>query len=401
MVIKDRAHQHEKGGPERDKKQDKITSEFALTQNQWSELVDSYLRHDQMKPPIFFAIVKQIHKKWLRVVISPPTEGAEAERSHVHLSCSSELVAFVSGRYLQKKRTSTHFVAVGDVVVCQGNPSSDQGPFAVICRKPRTNTLYRRHPFYKDRRQVIGANVNQILMVSSVISPPISWHLIDHYLVYAEIYKLDVMIVITKKDRLGELVHDELVQIIDRLKVYESLGYSICFLSAVGSSPPADSYAHLSADHQHFFLQNDAQIIKQASIGRISLLSGASGVGKSSLVNHVLHGQEWTKVGTSEGFGRHTTSSSRLIKIAGESHCSHDQHSFVMDTPGIKSFPIDSGYRDVISWGYREFQPFLGQCRFASCSHDHEPGCAIKNACEQGIITPWRYRSYLRLINRC
>lgn len=371
---------------------------FELTATAWQQHAAQYHRTWQ---PYFIGVVTTIHKQWVMVMPRRPGHTSQPEPT-------AAITAFISGRYLLGKRRSNHFVAVGDEVICPYSrkqapatattwPLDQEGTYAIIHRKPRTNVLYRQDPFYKTRQHVLGANIDQMVVVSSFIHPTISWQLLDHYLVYAELYRLPALLVITKPDLLaGAADHGSgltLEDVLDRLLLYEALGYPMYVLELLtGGSSWVDNLTLSRPHHQAFMIKHasDASRLAAATSQQTSLLSGRSGVGKSSLVNH-LGGATYRKVGMSYRFGGHTTSASQLIKLAGG--------GLVMDTPGLKSFPINDKYKDDLSWCYREFQPYLGQCRFASCRHLHEPGCAIKSACEQGAITPWRYDSYRRLLS--
>lgn len=372
--------------------------DFELTAAEWERHAAQYHRK---WCPYFIGVVTTIHKQWVMLAPRHPR--------HVPQPAPEEdVTAFISGRYLLGQRKANHFVAVGDEVICPYSrhqpiptapswPLDKKGTYAIIHRKPRTNVLYRQDPFYKTRQHVLGANIDQMVVVSSFVHPSISWQLLDHYLVYAELYQLPALLVITKSDLLtGEGDHCDdlnLADILDRLMIYESLGYPLYILELLtGGSSWADELTLSRHDQRKFISKHaaDAARLAAAMAQQTSLLSGLSGVGKSSLVNH-LGGASYRKVGMSYRFGAHTTSSSQLIKLTGG--------GLVMDTPGLKSFPINDTYKDDLSWCYRDFQPYLGQCRFASCRHLHEPGCAIKAACEQGKITPWRYDSYRRLLS--
>ena len=378
-----------------------LAAEFALNSVQWQYGLAQYHRH---ACPYFVGVIKEIHKKWLIVAVTLPLY-----RTHQQASPDVGVKGFISGRYLQQKRTANHFVAIGDEVICQYGRlhqaedlaplNFDQGPYAVIHRKPRANTLYRQDPFYKDRQHILGVNIDQMVVVASFVHPDICWQLMDHYLVYAEIYELDVLIVITKKDLITAIGEGEsgvdLGMIMDRLQLYKSLGYKLYLISLCPDKAVADmkilsedmAQYPLFQDHQGDHLRLAAQMRH-----RTSVLSGLSGVGKSSLVND-LGGEDYRKVGVSYRYGKHTTSSSRLVKLS--------EGGYVMDTPGLKSFPLHYKHKSRLSGGYREFQPYERQCRFATCMHLNEPDCAIKQACARGDIAEWRYDSYQRLMSSC
>ena len=289
-----------------------------------------------------------------------------------------EYRAFVSGRYLRQRRKANHFVAAGDHVICEAGDIAG-GPYPIVGRKQRRGTLLRKDPFYHDRIQVIGANIDQMVIVSSMRHPQISWHLIDQYVVYAELHNIEVVLVFSKQDLLKQDTQNS-KELFARLATYGSLGYQVLRTSIPSKDCGYEVVGGACDDHK--------VRLRELLSGKISLFTGMSGVGKSTLINFLV-GNQLQKVSPSYRYGRHTTSSTRLIAL--------DSGSYIMDTPGIKSFPLQDHHRCQLASGFAEFRPFLGQCRFASCTHRQEPGCAIKSAVADGKVVSWRYQSYLSI----
>lgn len=229
---------------------------------------------------------------------------------------------------------------------------------------PRTRLL-RRARFSKTP-QSIAANVDQMLVVLAVDYPRFDSHTLDRFLVMAESSEIPPAIVINKID-----LDTGPPDLDAALTVYESLGYPVHRCSALGGEG----------------LEPIRDLLRE----RITVVSGPSGVGKSSLLNAVQPGlrlrtgevSEWSRK------GRHTTTEFRLLAL--------DIGGYVADTPGIKTITlhdVDIGRLDEC---FREIAPLLGECRFDDCSHVHEPGCRVRQAVDDGLVTASRYESYVRL----
>lgn len=255
-------------------------------------------------------------------------------------------------------------VVVGDVVrvLTVGN-----GEGAVEAVDPRRNQLDREHPADEGRdhprRQVLAANVDQLLLIVALADPEPRAGLIDRYLIGAAIADLPVVLVFNKTDLVPETTEME--------RVYESLGFEILRTCA-------DTGEGLEA-------------LRAQMTGKRSVVSGHSGVGKSSLLSALDPEADIVigEVNAVTGRGRHTTSASRLWRLAGGIE--------VADTPGIRAFGpsgVDAG--TLAPW-FPEIAAALGGCKFSPCSHIHEPECTVKDALESGAIARFRYESYCRL----
>ncbi|HWQ16095.1 MAG TPA: ribosome small subunit-dependent GTPase A [Roseiflexaceae bacterium] len=267
---------------------------------------------------------------------------------------------------LKKERQSSDIAVIGDVVeVAVVSP----GHGAIEAVLPRRTKLARRAPFTKGvwKEDVLAANVEQVLLVFSCASPEFTPRMLDRYLVLTEYSELASVIVANKVDLVGMERAREL------FAIYERIGYPVVYTSAkTGEGIPA---------------------LRTLLEGRISVVTGKSGVGKSSLFNAVQPGLGLAVGEVSETLnkGRHTTRVAELIAL------DLPGGGYLADTPGIRELGLWRFPLDELDWCFREFRPFLGQCYFAGCTHTHEPDCAVRAAVEQGAITTARYESYVKL----
>ncbi len=251
-----------------------------------------------------------------------------------------------------------HVVAVGDEVVVT---EDGMGGGIVERRLPRRSELARPDTFYTHLRQVIVANVDQLLIVAAWRNPPIWLEMIDRYLVFAQRSGLPAVICVNKCD----LIEDE-AEFAAALAPYHALGYPVIRASAATDEGIAELRALLH--------------------GRATVLTGLSGVGKSSLVAAVQPGLELRTGVVSEhsGEGRHTTTQATWLKLG--------EGGAVVDTPGIREFGL-AGLLPHELAAY--FPDFAGErCRFRDCQHLNEPGCGVRDAVENRRIAPSRYHSY-------
>jgi ribosome biogenesis GTPase len=233
-----------------------------------------------------------------------------------------------------------------------------------LSKLSRPATVPGQHTF----EQVIVANADLVVPVFAVADPTPKWGLLDRYLVSAESSKLRVLIVITKMDMAwkNKALNDD-------LEIYRSAGYSIQTVSANTGEGIAE--------------------LKQTLRGRMSVLVGKSGVGKTSLLNAIQPGLglRVRAVGKGEqGKGRHTTTHLEMFEL--------EFGGTIVDTPGIREFGLWEIAGEELAYLFPEMASFVGQCKFGlSCQHDREPGCAIRKAVVAGEISPQRYKSYMNL----
>jgi ribosome biogenesis GTPase len=262
-------------------------------------------------------------------------------------------------------------IAVGDNV---RYILSEDGKGLIIELLPRQNKLTRRsavpkplhhgaHPF----EQIIVTNVDQVVAVIAAAQPAPKWNLLDRYLASAEEGEISALICVTKVD----LVEDNGRELIGALEEYQQIGYPSVLTSSVSGEGIDDLRKSLS--------------------GRISVLVGKSGVGKTALLNALQPGLglRVKEVNLVTGKGRHTTTNLEMFPLIGG--------GAIVDTPGTREFGLWETNIDMAML-FREMRPLVGKCRFGlDCQHDAEPGCAIRQAVMAGEINPRRYQSYLHL----
>jgi ribosome biogenesis GTPase len=254
-------------------------------------------------------------------------------------------------------------IAIGDEVV-YADTGGGRGQITEVL--PRRNKLSRRAAGKRPLEQVIVANVDKVVPVFAAAKPALKWRLLDRHLADAEAVGIPAEIVINKMDLVDAGSLDE------EVAVYERIGYPVHRTSAVTGQGVEDLVRMLA--------------------GSVSVLTGISGVGKTTLLNRIQPGLELqvAEVSGSTGKGRHTTTSLRMVTL--------DCGARVVDTPGMREFGLWQTDGTDVAMLFRELRPYVGQCRFGlDCRHEQEPGCAMKEAVRAGEVSEMRFRSYLRL----
>jgi ribosome biogenesis GTPase len=276
------------------------------------------------------------------------------------------LMCEVRGRLLQERGVDT-LVAVGDRVWVRGLTAT-QGQIERI--EPRHSQLSRQQPgMDMPAEDVILANPDQALIVFAAARPEPHLRMLDRFLVIAEANELPVVICVNKVELVG------LAQVQQLFGVYERIGYRVLYTSAE---------EHVGID-----------ALRELLTDRITVVTGPSGVGKSSLIN-VVHPALHLRTGDLRDFldkGKHTTRAAHLLPLP------FGQDSFVADTPGIRELGLYDIDPSNLQFYFRELAPYLPACRFPGCTHDHEPECAVRAAVARGEIDPERFDSYLRLLH--
>lgn len=263
----------------------------------------------------------------------------------------------------------TNPVAVGDVVDVTLRP--DDGTALIAAVEPRRNYVIRRASNLSREFQIIGANLDLALLVVSLSQPLTSTTFIDRILATCEAYRVPAAIAINKAD----LLHDEpdgdaLLEAVATL--YRTIGYRVTPTSTVTGEGIDELRALLS--------------------GKTTLLSGNSGVGKSSIINALVPGVELRvgRVSDAHNKGTHTTTFSEMIDLPGSGR--------VIDTPGVKGFGTIDFERAQVAHYFPEIFAASRGCRYGDCTHTHEPGCAVLDAVQHSLISQSRYASYLSIL---
>lgn len=276
----------------------------------------------------------------------------------------------IKGNFRIKDIKSTNPVAVGDRVQFSVQSTSEDKNIGLITSiSERKNYIIRRSQNLSKQSHIIAANIDQAVLVVTMYFPVTTTTFIDRYLASAEAYRIPVLIVFNKTDRLNK------VQLIERnllIDVYTKIGYQCISTSAQ--------------------TLDGIECLKEALKNKINVFNGHSGVGKSTLINIIEPGLKLKTMDISDihNTGKHTTTYSTLYKIS--------LGGYIIDTPGIKAF----GMLEMESWEISHYFPEIfktsAYCQYNNCSHTHEPDCAVKMAVEKNEIARSRFISYLGLL---
>ncbi len=281
----------------------------------------------------------------------------------VELDEGGVVAAALRGRLKMEQRTGDRVVAGDRVQVAR----HADGSATIEAVEERRSELARRAPGQGARRaKIIVANVDRVFVVFAAAQPEPRLRMLDRFLVLAEANDLPATIVVNKVDLVGLDAARQL------FSVYEAAGYPVLYTSAKDGT--------------------GVDALRESLCGETSVLTGPSGVGKSSLLNAVEPGLglRTAEISRAVGKGRHTTVTAELIPL----RCG----GYVADTPGLRELGLWGVDLDRLDTYFPEFRPHLGECRFGrGCSHTHEPGCAIRAAVEAGEISEERYESYRML----
>lgn len=284
------------------------------------------------------------------------------DEQHKRWSCR------LRGKFKIKGLKVTNPLAVGDWVLFEPEGEEEQiGTITDIA--PRENYIIRKSIKNKHQAHMLAANIDQAVLIATLAMPRTSLGFIDRFLITAESFRIPAVLVFNKKD----LLHEEGLQQLKALTaIYEPLGYPCYILSAQQ--------------------QEGVEQFRKVLQGKLSLLSGHSGVGKSTLLNAVAPeaGQKTAQVSAFAQKGIHTTTFAEMFAI--------DDDTWVIDTPGIKELGLVDMENDPLSHYFPEMRKLIGACRFQNCTHTHEPGCAIVKALETGEVSASRYESYLSML---
>ena len=298
----------------------------------------------------------------------------------------------VKGNFRLKGIRSTNPVAVGDRVTVTMQPDSYQQSAWITAIDDRRNYIIRRSINLSKQSHILAANVDQALLVVTVIRPQTSTTFIDRFLASAEAYRVPVILVFNKSDLLDDdLRHYQQMMV----TLYSGLGYECRQVSAETG--------------------DGIEELRPLLRGKITLLSGNSGVGKSTLINRLVPGASLKTAAISDAHqtGQHTTTFSEMISLpltpsrrggtaapeASPTGGGLEGASYLIDTPGIKGFGTFDMEREELTSYFREIFEYSKQCRFSNCTHTHEPGCAVLRAVDDHLIAQSRYQSYLSMLD--
>lgn len=273
----------------------------------------------------------------------------------------------IKGNFRLKGIRSTNPVAVGDRVQIVTN---QEGTAFITAIDDRRNYIVRKSPNLSKQSHIIAANLDEALLLVTVNRPQTSTTFIDRFLAGAEAYRVPVTLVFNKQDLLDadELHYQHLM-----IQLYQGIGYRCIALSATTGEG----------------IDTLLPLLK----GRVTLLSGHSGVGKSTLINRLIPGLNLrtSAISDAHNTGMHTTTFSEMLELPGG--------GYLIDTPGIKGFGTFDIEPEELTSYFKEIFEYSKECRFSNCTHTHEPGCAVREAVEQHFISESRYRSYLSMLN--
>lgn len=276
------------------------------------------------------------------------------------------LLARIKGKFKNKQLSSTNPIAVGDTVTIEKEPAEEAWMISEI--EPRVNYINRQSPHNKHKHHIIASNLQQVLLFATLVEPQTSLGFIDRFLVTAEAYHLPAIIAFNKTDRWQEkhFAQYEHIKII-----YESIGYTVLKMS----------------------LENGEGVkaIEDILYNKTTLLSGHSGVGKSTFINHILPENHLKTLEVSEktGKGQHSTTFAEMfdLPLSGK----------IIDTPGIRELGLVDISANELSGYFPEMRRIKKDCKYNDCEHYNEPDCSVKDAVNEGFISEERYVSYLNI----
>ncbi|MDD4107637.1 MAG: ribosome small subunit-dependent GTPase A [Prolixibacteraceae bacterium] len=282
-------------------------------------------------------------------------------------------VCKIKGNFRIKDIKSTNPVAVGDHVqfTTDSTPINlkDKKPGWITAVSDRKNYIVRRSPNLSKQSHIIAANIDQTILVATIAKPVTTTMFIDRYLASALAYRIPVVIVFNKTDLYNP---EEEKKLANLLTVYKNVGYRCLTTSAM--------------------MNTGIEEFKEILKNKINMISGHSGVGKSTLINliHPSLNLKTASISDAHKTGKHTTAYSAMYELP--------FGGYIVDTPGIKGF----GMLDMENWEISHYFPEIfnlsKKCKYNNCTHTHEPGCAVKPAVENGEIANSRYNSYLGML---
>lgn len=272
----------------------------------------------------------------------------------------------IKGKFRTLDIKTTNPIAVGDRVRVEPEPDQETGLITTL--HPRKNYIIRKSVNLSKQAQIIAANLDQAFLIVTLASPRTSLGFIDRFLVTAEAYEIPAKLIFNKLD----LFSEEGIEILEQYQsIYENAGYPCYSVSAIKET---------NLDQLRDLLKD-----------KVTLVSGHSGVGKSTLINALLPGKE-LKTGEISDWsdkGKHTTTFAEMFQLP--------FGGYLIDTPGIRELGVFDIEKQELGRLFPEIRKLMGNCRFHNCRHINEPGCAVLDALDKGELESSRYDSYLSI----
>lgn len=287
----------------------------------------------------------------------------------VRLDGGQELPCRIRGKFRLYGKRLTNPVAVGDRVSVLVDEEADEPSGLIKEIGARRNSVVRQSPRQKHYLHLMASNIDQAVLIITIREPNLKQGFIDRFLLMTEPHNIPAVIVVNKSD----LYDEEDLELFEGLKyMYEDIGYQVLLTSAQSGEGLED--------------------FREVLNGKVSLISGQSGVGKSSLVNAIEPGLELRTSTLSDysGKGQHTTTFAEMHPLSGS--------GYIIDTPGIKTLSFNHLEPQDVAHNFREFFQVSDGCKFNNCLHRNEPKCAVKAAIEGGKISELRYINYLTIL---
>lgn len=288
---------------------------------------------------------------------------------HVHLEDGTVLDCRIKGKFRTKGIKTTNPIAVGDQVSVEIDEESEARTGIIYDLAERKNYIIRKSINLSKQTQIIASNIDQALLVVTLSKPRTSFGFIDRFLVTAEAYHIPVVLLFNKIDQYDD---DDLAFLEEVIELYEKIGYPCRKISALKLIGIAE--------------------LKNQIAGQTSLLSGHSGVGKSTLINQIIPSAiiRTSTISAASEKGIHTTTFAEMHPL--------ETGGYIIDTPGIRELGVVDIPNEELAHYFPEMKKVMSRCKFHNCKHLNEPNCAVKEAYEKGIIAIPRYESYLSIM---